>query len=212
MNIFRFCVLAVLLMAGLYVCGSDCAAAEEKTLLVLGSFNDLKNEQWKDEQIGFGLRSLITQSFFDVGVFTVIEEKPEIREKIRAISQAMWVSGDKKHNIEKETGEAKYMGAKYIAYGRVYYFGRPQTKVTVGVLQARVSDTVIRIEITLQNIENGKIIKKSGSGTAETAANSILFEVRDDSILFDETAVGVATKKAIGEAVADIMKDFKKIQ
>lgn len=212
MNLLRHLFVLFLLLTGGITGCIDCTASNENTLLVLGSFNELKDERWKDEHIGFGLRSLITQSFFDVGTFTIIEEKPEIREKLQDMSQGMWTSSDKKHDIKKETQDAKLMGAKYIAYGRVYYIGRPQTKVTIGVLQARVSDTVIRIEITLQNIENGKTIKKSGAGTAEIVANSIFFEVRDDSVLFDETAVGVATKKAIGQAVTDIMKDFKKIQ
>lgn len=212
MNLLRYLFILFFALAGSITGSRSSAAAEDTTLIVLGSFNELKDERWKDERIGFGLRSLITQSFFDAGAFAIVEEKPEIREKLRAVSQGMWVSKEKKYDIEKETQDAKKMGAKYIAYGRVYYFGRPQTKVTIGVLQARVSETVIRIEITLRNTENGKSIKKSGAGTAETAANSVFFEVRDDSVLFDETAVGVATRKAIAEAIADIMKDFKKIQ
>ena len=212
MNFLKYCLLAVFWLSGVIVTCNDCKASEQETLLVLGSFNELKNEQWKDARIGFGLKSLIIQSFFDTGAFTIIEEKPEIQEKLSAISQGMWNSDSKKYDIGKEAEEAKIMGAKYIAYGRVYYFGRPQTKLTVGLLQARVSETIIRIEIVLQNVENGKKIKKSGSGKTETTANSILFEVRDDSVLFDETAVGIATRKAISEAVADIIEDFEKIQ
>ncbi|MCE5249303.1 CsgG/HfaB family protein [bacterium] len=205
-------LLLILLPAAGISVYRECTAAENNALLVLGSLNELKDEHWKDERIGFGLRSLITQAFFDVGAFSVIEEKPEIREKLRAVSQGMWAAGDNKYDVTKDAEEAKLLGAQYVAYGRVYYFGRPLTKMSVGVLQSRTAETIIRIEIILRNTGNGKTIKKSGTGKAETAANSAFFEVRDDSVLFDETAIGTATKKAIGEAVADIMKDFKKIQ
>ena len=83
----------------------ECAAAENNALLVLGSLNELKDEHWKDERIGFGLRSLITQAFFDVGAFSIIEEKPEIREKLRALSQGLWVAGDKKYDVTKDAGK-----------------------------------------------------------------------------------------------------------
>jgi hypothetical protein len=180
--------------------------------LVIGVVNELDNKDWQDWRIGFGVRTLITQAFFNSGKVTILEEKPEIKEQIVEINRRMYLFGKEDSTITNGIEEAKDFGADYIAYGKIIYFGRPQTDVSVGVLHSRTIETIIRIEVTLQNIHTGKSISAKGMGKAKTQANAMLFSIREDNVLFDETTIGIATKQAVEDTVDKLIKRMDKIQ
>jgi len=207
-TVFRICV-AFLICITVTNC-SRAETQEKHTLIVLGSFNEVRDERWKDERIGFGVSSLISQAFYNTGEFRILEEKEEIREKMRAVSKRMWAMKQKNFDFEKEADDTVIRGSDYIAYGRIYFFGRPQTRVSIGVLRAKVVESIIKLEITLESAETGKTYKGNGTGKAKTTAKSALFTIREGDVLFDETAIGVATREAIGKAVNEIMKKYKK--
>jgi phosphoribosylaminoimidazole-succinocarboxamide synthase len=69
---------------------------------------------------------------------------------------------------------------------------------------------VIKVEVVFEDIRTGKSLKAKGEGESATTAGSAIFEFREDRVEMDKTNVGNATKKALGEAVAKIIKEFKK--
>ena len=184
----------------------------ENNLVVIGVVNGLSDERWKDYRIGFGVRILIAQVLFNTGKFNTLEDKSEIREKIRELSRGIWESPKKKYKFSKDRETVESMGVNYIAYGRIFYFGKPQTDVSVGIMHKRVVETVIKIEVTIENIHTGKKISSKGMGKAKTKASSVLFSLREDRVLFDETSIGIATKNAVEDAIEKLMKKFPKIQ
>ena len=181
-------------------------------LIVVGVINELNDQRWKDYRIGFGIRTLIAQTLFNTNKFNMIEEKTEIKEKIIDLSRGIWENSKKHYNFSEDQFIIKTLEADYIAYGRIYYFGKPQTSISVGVMHRRVEETVIKVEITIENVHLGKQISSKGIGKAKTTANSILFTIREDYVVFDETSIGIATKNAVEDAVNKLIKKLSKIQ
>ena len=186
--------------------------ASENNLIVIGVVNGLSDERWKDYRIGFGVRTLITQALFNTGQFNILEEKQEIKEKIKELSRGIWESSKKKYKLSRDIETVKSMGVDFVAFGRIFYFGKPQTDISVGIMHRRVIETVIKIEITIENIRSGKKISSKGMGKAKTEASSILFSIREDNVIFDETSIGIATRNAVEDAIEKLMKKLPKIQ
>ena len=190
-------------------CGQpDSLSCPTSRLLVIGVVNKLEGKEWQDWRIGFGVRTLITQAFFNSGKVTILEEKPEIKGKIAEMNRWMYLFGQQDTTISGSIEASKPLGADLIAFGKIIYFGRPQTDVSVGVLHSKTIETIIRIEVTIQNLHTGKSISARGMGKAETQANAMLFSIREDNVLFDETTVGIATKQAVEDAVDKLQKKW----
>jgi len=211
-NIFHSLLCLLLCCIGVSWAQPDSLSCPTSRLLVIGVVNELEGKDWQDWRIGFGVRTLITQAFFNSGKVTILEEKPEIKAQITEINRRIYLFGKEDTTITKGIEEAKDFGADYIAYGKIIYFGRPQTDVSVGVLHSKTIETIIRIEVTLQNLHTGKSISSKGMGKAETQANAMLFSIREDNVLFDETTVGIATRQAVEDAVDKLIKRMDKIQ
>jgi curli biogenesis system outer membrane secretion channel CsgG len=185
-------------------------AQEKRGLIVLGMSNEVSDPHWKDAKIGFGLQNIVSEAFYDTGRFAALEDNDEVRKKLRDISQKLW-TGEIKSDPGAESDSIAH-GIEFLAYGRVYYYGTPQSSASFGVLHSQTTETVIRVEIVLQNRLTGQNLKAKGVGVAKTTANSVVFNYREDRVLFDETTVGKATREAVQDAVTQIMKKFGKIE
>lgn len=180
------------------------------TLVVVGFACQVDDANWRDARVGFGVRSLLAQALFDTGRFANLEEKAEIRDEIRHRAETMWLHAEDKVDFVQASEDLGTWGADFAAYGRVTYFGRPQTRVSMGPLHSRTRTTIIKLEVTLIDVGSKKSIEETGVGRAKTRAKSALFTFRRDQVLWDETTVGIATGEAIRDAVAELMKTFDK--
>lgn len=179
-------------------------------LAVIGMSNEVANEDWRDARVGLGLRIILAQLFFDQGVFEMVEEKPEVRARLQEISQRVWLLNEKGHDFSPEIAALAQEGPRFVTYGKVFYFGRPRSKASLGPVHLNRNSVVIKVEVTLEDLETGRKLTARGKGVSTTTASSAIFSYREDNVDLDKTNVGNATKEALDVAVRSIMKRYHK--
>ncbi|MBN1604101.1 MAG: hypothetical protein JW915_20995 [Chitinispirillaceae bacterium] len=179
---------------------------EQISCEVLGVHNKLSDKNWKDERIGLGVQALLTEALYQCGMFKFVETNDRIQKKREEIATGMWHGKYKKKDfsllIEKSENEV-------LAWATLLYFGRPQSELSIGIVHRNTDAAVIRIEITLLQKSTGKKWKATGEGKSTTTASSVLFTYQDDKVKLDETNIGNALKKAITDAVDNIVKEIQ---
>ena len=60
------------------------------TFYVIGVKNNVKDKEWNDTGIGFGISNLISQFVYDSGEFNPLEKKSEIIETIEKQRVLYW--------------------------------------------------------------------------------------------------------------------------
>lgn len=185
---------------------------EKKILVVVGVTNQVKDERWQDRRIGFGLSSLIAEAFFDSGLFVLVEEKEDIRDRLAAVREKLWMLSEEGLQLREATETAALAGAEMLAYGRVVSFKTPTTRTSIGPLHSREKSTEIKVKVFLRDLQTDTTYSAEGTGKAKTKATSVVFEYREDrdEINFDKTAVGQATKQAVAAAVARVLKAYRR--
>lgn len=178
----------------------------------MGVTNEIKDERWEDRRVGFGIASLIAESFFDSGQFRLIEEKEEIRDQLRNVREKLWMLSEEAAPLQEAAAVASQAGAEFMAYGRVVSFKTPTQRVSAGPFQRREKITEIKAEIILRDLITGKTITTDGKGKAKTTSTSVFFVYREDrdEVNFDKSTVGEATKEAVAEAVSKAVKEYRK--
>lgn len=187
-------------------------SSDKKILLVTGVVNALEDERWQDLRIGFGLRNLIGEAFYETGMFRMLEEKLEIQQKLNTLAQDLWIrpEREREHLFTAGMDTARTLGVQAIAYGEVLYFGVPRSSFSVGVFHANRKISEIQVKLCLKDLRTDRLFCSKAKGKAATTAYATLFEYRKDSVAFDKTTVGMATRKAVVKAVKEIMEDYQK--
>jgi hypothetical protein len=179
-------------------------------IAVIGMSNEVENEEWKDARVGMGLRIILSQLFFESGHFWMMEEKKEIKEKLNELSTGIWAMNQEDYDFEDDIKEIAQFEPDFVAYGKVYYFGRPRSRASFGPVHMNKNSVKIKVEVALKDMKRGKTIKEKGEGKSSTTAGSAIFQYREDNVELDKTNVGNATKDALAEAVEKIMKEYEK--
>lgn len=174
---------------------------------VIGFVNQVEDKEWQDGRVGMGVRSMLAQALFATGLFSLLEEKPAIKEKIEEAAKASWLD---KSGLDSAVSLGRQAGAKFIASGKVFHYGKPRTRASVGPAHFASDEVEIKIEVTLTNALDNTAITAVGSGKAKTTASTGLFTYHGENLDADASMVGAATRKAIDEAVAGIAKKFRK--
>jgi hypothetical protein len=203
----------VLIAAGLVaLCAQLAGGQDKKSLIVAGVTNEIKDERWHDRRIGFGLANLIAESFFDSGLFTLLEEKEEIKEQLKNIREKLWMLSEEAIDLQQAASLAGQSGAEMMAYGRAVSFKTPSQSVSFGPVHSRTKITEIKVEVVLRDLKSEMQFTAEGKGRAKTTSKSVIFEYREDrdEINFDKTTVGEATKEAVAEAVTKLLKEYNK--
>ncbi len=178
------------------------------SLVVIGLTNEVKDPSWHDARVGMGLRNVLAELFFDTGRFVLLEDQPEIQQRLDALAEAAWALEAKKYDFRSEVDSVRTLASGYVAYGRVFYFGRPRSKVSLGPLHAHSRTVLIRVEVTLEEVKTGERIRARGEGKAKTVAKTAIFSFREEAVELDKTNVGTATRRALREAVEKVMEAF----
>ena len=184
--------------------------AASPALAVIGMSNEVKNEAWRDARVGLGLRIILSQLFFDQGSFTLLEEKAGMRARLNELGQGIWALNEVGHDFQEDIVNLKEFEPRFVVYGRVFYFGRPRSRASLGPVHLNRNSVIIKVEVTLEDLQTGKKLVGNGRGISSTTAGSAVFSYREDNIELDKTNVGNATKKALGDAVARVMKQYKR--
>ena len=133
--------------------------------------------------------------------FVFTEDKLEIKE--RMIQQ--FKASDKGFTENKIDGRGKIKLAKYFVYIEVYDFSVSEDEVVKITGSAKATQTTrLGLQVKFVDAETGEIFTGSGLGEAVTVkTSSILSDV--DDIKFNQSTIGIATKKALETAASRIV-------
>jgi hypothetical protein len=160
----------------------------------------------KDKRVGLGLTNIVLEYLEYTNRFVFTEDKLEIKEKMIAQFKA----SDKGFTENKMDGRGKIKLAKYFVYIEVYDFSVSEDEVIKAKGSAQATQTTrLGLQIKFVDAETGEIIMGSGLGEASTVKmSSILSDV--DDIKFNQSTIGISTKKSLEYASAHIVEKLIK--
>jgi hypothetical protein len=158
----------------------------------------------KDKRVGLGVTNIVLEYLEYTDRFVFTEDKLEIKE--RMINQ--FKASAKGFTENKLDGKGKIKLAKYFVYIEVYDFSVSDDEVVKLNGEAKTTQmTRLGLQIKFVDAETGEIIMGSGLGEAKTVkTESILDGVDDSEIKFNQSTIGITTKKALETASARIVR------
>ncbi|MGD9487226.1 MAG: CsgG/HfaB family protein [Calditrichaceae bacterium] len=214
----------VLLILGLFVFLSSCATVpppseiDDETDLVLDlppysgekltiAVLDLQNQtEFDDPRIGRGVANMLVTALVNSDRFTVVERNSEAIQKLLE-EQALGLSGVVDAATAAKVG--KMLGAKGVVIGEVSEFGIRKTGAFVGVGGQKTITTRVVIDARMVDVETGRIMMASpGIGKSRTSTSGIALTFEFGTTGFDETTIGMATRKAVNQIVKKFAMTF----
>jgi len=156
-----------------------------------------------EKRIGWGLYNTLIDELYDTKQFEFIEEKDAIRDKI----MQNWALSQSGIAVEEQQIDATSGLAlpQYLVYAEVFDFSVSTKETIVGVAAQKVNTTRIGIQMRLVNVTNARYVPKSGTGEASTSATTVWIMADQP---FDQSTVGMATKRAVHAAVLGLIKEM----
>ena len=159
----------------------------------------------KDNRVGLGVAN-ITLSYLEwTDRFIFTEDKEEIKQKMikQHIASAKGIS---QNEIQVK---GNVILAKYFVYVEIYdYSVSEEEEITADGVKV-VQKTIIGMQVRFVDAENGSIFTGSGSGEAVTVKRSNLLDGLDET-KFNQSTIGISTKKSLETAAARIVKKMIK--
>jgi len=161
---------------------------------------DLRNQsEFDDPRIGRGMSNMLITALVNSGRFTVVERNEQMLEKIFA-EQKLGLTGAVTTQTAAQVG--KMLGAKAVVVGEVSEFGIRKTSAFVGVGGTKTITTRVVIDARLVDSETAGIISgETGIGTSSTQTRGVALTFEFGTAGFDETTIGIATRKAVNQVV-----------
>jgi curli biogenesis system outer membrane secretion channel CsgG len=156
-----------------------------------------------EKRVGWGLYNVIIDEFYDSKRFTFIEEKEAIQEKIMqnwALSQSGIVVEEQQ--VDQSHGLSL---PQYLVYAEIVDFSVRTKEVVVGVAMQKENATQIGVQLRIVDVSTGEYIPGSGMGEATTTARTVWIQPDQQ---FDQSTVGLATKRAVHAAVLSMIKKY----
>ena len=157
----------------------------------------------KDKRVGLGVTNIVLEYLEYTNRFFFTEDKLEIKE--RMIQQ--FKASDKGFTENKVDGRGKIKLAKYFVYIEVYDFSVSEDEVVRINGESKTTQvTRLGLQVKFVDAETGEIIMGSGLGEATTIKTvSILDGVDDTEIKFNQSTIGITTKKSLETAASRIV-------
>ena len=169
-------------------------------LVVIGVQNEVNRPEWDDQLIGYGLAQLLLQQLYDTGLYTPIEDNPEILNEITKLISTQWSGEAKAYSPTDADALAKKFGSDVTAYAKIKKVTTGRSRASLGPFSSAETEVLIEVEVVVKKIGE-PMISASGEGRSSTKSKSLMFTVRNNKLQLDETAVGKAADKAIKKAV-----------
>ena len=155
----------------------------------------------KDKRVGLGLTNIVVEFLEETNRFTFTEDKAEIKNRMVKQFQASQ-SGITENKLD---GRGKIKLAQYFVYVEIYDFSvseDEQLKLKDGVKQTQT--TRLGLQVKFVNAETAEYITGSGLGEASTVKQGALSDSFDE-IKFNQSTIGITTKKALETAASRIV-------
>lgn len=174
-------------------------------ILKIGINEDLYEmyPELKDKRVGLGVTNIVLEYLEYTNRFVFTEDKLEIKE--RMVQQ--FKASDKGFTENKVDGRGKIKLAKYFVYIEVYDFSVSEDEVIKINGESKTTQvTRLGLQVRFVDAETGEILMGSGLGEATTVKTvSILDGVDDSEIKFNQSTIGITTKKALETASSRIV-------
>ncbi len=156
----------------------------------------------KDKRVGLGVANIVLEYLEYTNRFVFTEEKEEIKQRMIAQDKA----SDKGISSNKIEVKGNVILAKYFVYIEVYDFSVSEDEVVkVDGKQTTTQTTRLGLQVKFVDAETGQVIMGSGLGEASTVKmSSILGDVTDE-VKFNQSTIGISTKKALETASSRIV-------
>lgn len=157
----------------------------------------------KDKRVGLGVTNIVLEYLEYTNRFTFTEDKLEIKE--RMVQQ--FKASDKGFTENKVDGRGKIKLAKYFVYIEVYDFSVSEDEIVRINGESKVTQTTrLGLQVKFVDAETGEVIVGSGLGEANTVKTSSILEGVDDTeIKFNQSTIGITTKKSLETASSRIV-------
>lgn len=157
----------------------------------------------KDKRVGLGVTNIVLEYLEYTNRFVFTEDKLEIKE--RMVQQ--FKASDKGFTENKIDGRGKIKLAKYFVYIEVYDFSVSDDEVVKINGESKTTQiTRLGLQVKFVDAETGEIIMGSGLGEATTIKTvTILDGVDDSDIKFNQSHIGITTKKSLETASSRIV-------
>jgi len=174
-------------------------------LLKIG-FNEELDESYpelKDKRVGLGVTNIVLEYLEWTDRFIFTEDKLEIKERMIAQHKAS-AQGVSSNKIEVK---GNVILAKYFVYIEVYDFSVSEDEVVRIKGESKTTQTTrLGLQVRFVDSETGQVLVGSGLGEATTIKTvSILDGVDDSEIKFNQSTIGITTKKALETASSRIV-------
>ena len=157
----------------------------------------------KDKRVGLGVTNIVIEYLEYTGRFIFTEEKEDIKQ--RMISQDK--ASDKGISSNKIDVKGNVVLAKYFVYIEVYDFSVSEDEVVKVNGQSKTTQTTrLGLQIKFVDAETSEVLVGSGLGESSTIQTiSILDGIDDDGVKFNQSTIGISTKKALETASSRIV-------
>jgi hypothetical protein len=157
----------------------------------------------KDKRVGLGVTNIVIEFLEMTNRFIFTEDKLEIKE--RMVQQ--FKASDKGFTENKIDGRGKIKLAKYFVYIEVYDFSvSDDEQVRMNGESKTTQTTRLGLQVKFVDAETGEILVGSGLGEASTVKKvSILDGVDDTEVKFNQSTIGITTKKSLETASSRIV-------
>jgi hypothetical protein len=157
----------------------------------------------KDKRVGLGVTNIVLEYLEYTGRFVFTEDKLEIKE--RMVNQ--FKASDKGFTENKVDGRGKIKLAEYFVYIEVYDFSVSEDEVVKINGESKTTQTTrLGLQVKFVDAETGEVIVGSGLGEASTIKTaSILDGVDDTEVKFNQSTIGITTKKSLETASSRIV-------
>ena len=160
-----------------------------------------------DYRVGLGLSNITVAFMEETFRFEFVETKDEIKN--RMVTQ--YKASAKGLLTEKYELKGNIVGAKYFGYIEVYDFSISEDE-TVTLKDGVTNKLVTRLglQLRLVDAQSGLYMTGSGLGTSTTTREvTLLNDENLEEVAFNQSSIGIATKKALNTAVYKIVRRMR---
>jgi hypothetical protein len=159
----------------------------------------------KDKRVGLGVTNIVLEFLEMTDRFKFTEDKEEIKQRMIKQQKA----SDAGVTENKIQVKGNVILAKYFVYIEVYDFSVSEEEeiTTSGVTLKQ--KTTLGLQVRFVDAQSGEIYTGSGSGEATTVKKATLLDGVDDA-KFNQSTIGISTKKALETAASRIVSKLIK--
>lgn len=169
---------------------------------------DLQNlSEFDDPRIGRGVSNMLITALVGTGRFTVVERNEEALRRIFE-EQQLGLTGAVTPQTAARVG--KLLGARLAVIGEVSEFGIRKTSAFVGVGGTKTITTRVVVDARMVDTETAETASAAtGIGTASTSTSGVALTFEFGTAGFDETTIGMATRKAVNRVAESFAKQVE---